>query len=308
MSEPTKEELAKEELKRKLLQGLLDSMNDPEDDVVKILCMLYGESGVGKTVLAMQIAQAVCPPGKQVLHIDFARGFDVLRNPRWQHLAKNARRMQYRGLSQIEALAAALTAANPPEPFDKVGVVILDESSSMADNDLLTVVKARASKDPTKDPDEPKQPDMNATTQRVKRAMSALHAAPVHVIHLAHIRKDKDNLNIEVVGPSYMPKLSSKLREEMLVVGNVQADIVEVSDGPNEYRRFVQIQPSRRVIAKCRIDGMPERPSFDEFITGVSQFTQGQRSKTEVDSLISDLETEDENNTESLPFPGIEVN
>lgn len=292
--------------KNELLEGLLASMEDLDDSNPRLLAMLYGNSGVGKTVLAVILAKAICPKDKEILYLDYKDGFSTLMNPRWAHLRPGVKRMRYRGYSQIDTLTMALTAISPPPPFDKVGVVILDESSSMADNDLLLVTRARATKDPTKDPDEPKQPDMNAATQRAKRTFSGLHGAPVHVIHVSHVREDKDNLNIVVQSPAFMPKLSKSLREELNIVGMVTADEKEVTDGPNEYVRYVQVAPTRRIVAKSRIDGLGERIQFDELKDKVVEFVNGKRGATKVDNLeVEDLDTQDEDSEST--FVGIEV-
>jgi DNA polymerase III delta prime subunit len=134
----------------KLTEGLFDLMTDMSDTHPLLRAMLYGDSGVGKTVLAAQIAHKL---GGRWLYVDYAQGFTTLTiNPRWKYLTENMKRMQYQGMSQFEPLRDAINSDDPRFQFNGI---ILDESSSMADQNLLTVVKGRASKEPTKDENEP---------------------------------------------------------------------------------------------------------------------------------------------------------
>jgi GTPase SAR1 family protein len=285
--------------KQAVLDELLNSMVNPEESNPRARLLIYGPSGAGKTVLAMRLAKEICPPGRNIIHIDFANGWDVLENTRWQHLKKDAIHMRYQGVSQLTYLALAMNGAKSPPPFNNIGVIVLDESTSMSDSDVDLVTRSRAKKDPSKDPDDPKMPDMGISSRRFKSALNELQGTNAHIIQLGHVRKDKDNLQIEVSGPAFMPKLSSKICETQLVVGHATADSIETADPTidDDYKRFIQVQPTRRVVAKCRIDGVKEKISHDEFIQIVSEFVNGKRKETDVEVIGTEINDSSEENT-----------
>jgi len=195
--------------------ALLDTMTDMSDSKPRFIGLLYGELGTGKTVLSARVANAI---GGRWLYIDTAEEFTTLLvNPRWQHLTKNLVRMRYVGASQLKAVAESINSKREGFNFDGV---ILDKSTSMADQEVIKVTRARAKDDPSKDPEEPKQPDTNVTTVIMKEAFQALIDTPCHVIHVASVRKDKDHRNIEVTGPGFMPKIGIAVTEPMQLVAH----------------------------------------------------------------------------------------
>jgi hypothetical protein len=141
---------------------------------------------------------------------------------------------------------------------------------------------------------------MGAATNRWNDVVSDFNAvAGLHIIQVAHIRKDKDDLQIEVVGPSYMPKLSQLMRRDAHIVGLCQADQVEV-DGEKVYKRLIQVQPTRRVIAKARISGLPVKIEHEELIMACAGFVR--REIEEVDEAELHIETHDSaSDTDELP-------
>lgn len=285
-----------------LLAALESSMASMDDSVPAVRGIVYGESGTGKTVITMMLAQAICPPDKRILYVDYAEGFATLKASRWKHLTKRTDRMRYQGITQISTVADMYDDPNEAVNgrFRQYGVVVLDESSAMANQSLLTIVKARAAKDATKDPDTPTQPDMNASTNRVYSSVAALYRAPWHVLQIAHIRKDKDNLNIEVTAPGFMPALGGKLRQDALFVAFVKCDEKETDTG-TEYTRTIQVHPTRRIVAKSRIDGLDVTISPDTFIEAVREFTSGTRA--EVDELPPQMDIEFNTDDEDSDAP-----
>lgn len=280
---PTKEEL---------LQALLDTMSDMGEADAWARFMFYGESGTGKTVLSMRVAHAILPESGKILYLDYDQGFTTLTNPRWRHLTEKTTRMRYAGLSQLESVAQAIQARVPA--FADYKVLVLDESSSFADAELGNVVKARAAKDPSKDPDEAKLPDMGVAGVRFKRAIAMLNGCDVHIIQIAHVRKDKDNLQIEVTSPNFMPKLGSALRETAQLVGYVTADLnegIDIATGEaDKYLRWIQVQPSRRIVAKTRIDMPKVKMSPEELVALLGDWAKVPKLVKESSVLIPDTD------------------
>lgn len=264
---------------------LLNSMTQIEDERPYFKGMFYGESGVGKTILAIRIAQALCPPGKFVLYFDSKEGWtSVLNHP---ELKQGLRRIKFQAMSQIEALAQILEAG--VGEFQNVGAVVIDEYSTLSDYDLDQVLAVRSRVDKTKDPDVATQPDFNANTQRMRRLTDALFRIPeMHLIFLAHIRYDKDNRGVTVASPSFMPKLSAKLRESMHLVGRMQGEDMNNPDGTTRYIHQVQVHPTKLVIAKSRIGGLPVNVSDDTLVQAVAEWVHGGRDTVNSSTIHRD--------------------
>lgn len=265
---------------------MLESLNkslvdlDSTDSYAKV--MIYGESGVGKTVAALQIAQAICPAGKSILYIDAVEGWVSLKNH--PGLTDNVVRMEYQGLSQLDALVEALETE---ESFKRFGVVVTDELSTFAKIDLDRVLETRSKKDPTKDPDVPTQPDFFANTERVRRATLKMFKFPVHQIHLAHVRDDKDEKQRVMIRPDFMPKVSKSIREGLHVLAYMTANERQ-QNGTPVYVRALQTHPTNRVNAKSRVGGLGIHCTVSDFIETLVQWLQGNVETVEVQDIVED--------------------
>lgn len=244
---------------------------------------IYADSGFGKTVWSMKLAQAITPTGKTIEYIDFLEGWVALLNHRDEGLLKRAHREKYEGISQIETLAKFIKMGVPP--FDNIGTVILDEFSSMTKSDLDTVVKSRAAKDPSKDPNVPTQPDFYAGTERARRALTELLKAEVNVIVVAHIREDKLSNGVVVTRPAFMPNFSDTFRQMMHLVANLTAEEYTAEDGSVDYKRSIQVHPTRRVNAKTRIGGLPVNVDPDYLIQATVEWMKGERESEPVETI-----------------------
>lgn len=261
---------------QKMFAALMETRKSMGELIPFFKGCVYGDSGFGKTVFAMKLAQAVNPPGKTIEYIDFLEGWVALLNHTDEGLLKNAHREQYEGISQIEALAEMIKMQIAP--FDKIGTVILDEFSSMTKTDLDTVVKSRAAKDSSKDPNVPTQPDFYAGTERARRALTTLLQAKVNVIVVAHIREDKLSNGQVVTRPAFMPNFSDTFRQMMHLVGHLTAEEFTAEDGSVDYKRSIQVHPTKRVNAKTRIGGLSPNVIPEDLIKATVEWMHGERS------------------------------
>lgn len=306
--------LTEEELEERMFAALMDTRKPMKELVPFFKGCVYGDSGFGKTVFAMQLAQAVTPQGMTIEYIDFLEGWVALLNHKEEGLLDRAHREAYQGISQLETLALFIKKARAP--FDRVGTVILDEFSSMTKADLDTVVKYRAAKDSSKDPNVPTQPDFYAGTERARRALTELLQAKVNVIVVSHIREDKLNNGLVVTRPAFMPNFSDTFRQMMHLVANMTAEEFTAEDGSVDYKRSLQVHPTRRVNAKTRIGGLQPNVPPDYLIPAIVQWMQGNRESEPVEVLdeekdltgdnvlVKDSEDEQEDTSE---FGGISV-
>lgn len=288
------------------MQALLDSMEDLEVITPHAKIMIYGESGVGKTVEAAMLAQAITPKDKRILYVDAVEGWVSLLNH--DGLTNRTSRMKYLGRSQIDSICAAIKAGN--ETMSKFGTIILDELSTMSKNDLDVVLRSRAAKDAGKDPDVPTQPDYLSNTERMRRTSIELLGLSVNVILVSHLREDKDQrTGVISIKPAFMPKFSETLRENCHVVAHMTADERTSEDAEGvKYVRVLQVYPTKSVVAKTRIGGFATRVKVEEFNEKVAAWLEDGATKTiEITELADDPDDELASSEESDELAGIEV-
>jgi len=263
------------------LQATMESLNE---SVPTFKGMIYGVSGVGKTVHSLMIAQDITPQDKEILYIDTAEGWVSLEN----HLELKDRvtRMRYVNLNQIEALCRGYKSEAPV--ITRFRTIVLDEATSAADFALDEVLKFRAGQDRTKDPDTPTQPDYNTTTNRVRKTyMELLTLHGVNVILVCHTRKDKDNRNIEVQSPSFLPKLGQKIKQPLHLIAQLTGNEID-----EKYVRILQVHPTRTVDAKCRIGGLPPQVEYPQFINRLQEWLAGHVPDSTSNVIVPDNDPE----------------
>ena len=247
--------------------------------------LIYGVSGVGKTVAAVQIAQEITDSTKTIHYIDTAQGWVSLMNHP-ELITNRVKRMKYINLAQIEALVRAVRLGE--DEFGDIGTIIVDEATSAADTALDEVLKYRASQDKGKDPDTPTQPDYNTTTNRVRKTYNELLTLEgIHVIFVAHTRKDKDARNVEVQSASFLPKLGQKIKQPLHLIANLSGNEVD-----KKYIRIFQVHPTRTIDAKCRIGGLPPQVEYPQLIHQVKGWLQGNVHEVEETALVADNDPE----------------
>lgn len=237
---------------QEMLQALEDSCRPMDEQASRFTGLIYGQSGVGKTVEAMLLAQMITPPDKEIIFIDTAQGWiSLLNHPR---LKQRARRMRFQGLSQIELLVKAIQAS--AGTFANVGTVVFDEFSTVAKKDIHTVNTATGVGE--FEASEFKQ--YNITTRRMEKvAWEILKLVEdCHLIFVAHERVDKNaRTKLEQTAPSFMAQFAKTLKENMHVVARFSADIQHDEKAHDPiYVRTMQVHPSKMVVAKSRVGGM----------------------------------------------------
>lgn len=264
------------------LRATMESLSESQPS---LKALLYGVSGVGKTVASMMIAREITPLDKSIHYIDTAQGWVSFMNHPGL-IDDRTNRMRYVNLTQIEVLTHAIRQG--AGEFANIGCIILDESSSAADTALDEVLKYRASQDKSKDPDTPTQPDYNTTTNRVRKAfMDMLTLEGVHVILVSHARKDKDNRNVEVTSPSFLPKLGQKIKQPLHLISHITVN--EIDD---KYVRLFQVHPTVRIDAKTRVGNLEPLVEFDVLVNRIQGWLAGNIPTVKVNQIHPDIDPE----------------
>ena len=235
--------------------------------------LIYGPSGVGKTVQAVKLAQVITPPNKTILYLDSGNGWVSLSNHEGARVRVN--RLKLGMITTLEGIARLIREKQGE--FANVGCVIVDEYSTIVDNDLSMIVAERAKKDNTKDPDTGTMPDFNTSKARGVKYINGLFLLDgVHVIVIAHERVDKDASNITVVSPLFNPKLGARIREAVHLVGYMSmSEVREEGDSTKKKLvRNIQVHPSKTVIAKTRIGGLAPVVSFEALSAVIKEWSE----------------------------------
>ena len=259
------------------LQYLATLREDLSNKKVNLKALIYGESGFGKTVASMQLAQLITPPDKTIEFIDFLEGWASLRNH--PGLTDRSSRQRYDGLAQLEFLALAIN--RKIAPFENIGTIIVDELSGIAKSDLDVVMKAEISKDPSKDENTaPAWPEFNINTQRMRKTITALMRADVNLIFVAHIREDKDEKTGKIITrPAFMPAFSDIFRQMLHLVAHLSATEAILEDGTTGYKRLFQVHPTNSISAKTRIGGLPVKAPAEILFPAIVQWMKGEREE-----------------------------
>lgn len=258
----------------KRLKALADTMS-PLTEVARYQKdIIYGDPGVGKTVEAAKVADAI---SKKWLFLEAdPAGWDSLFNHRDEIDISKITRMEYDGVSQLELLAEALEEGS--DLVSKFDTLLIDTASHISDLSLDTVLAATQDKR-KKDPKKGEfdfETDMwgvyRQNTQIIKSAFLKIYKAPINVISTAHVKeREIKKLGIVRTGPSFTPEiLSSIMTHVSLMVYMTASDSGGVdSDGTVEYVRKMQFHPTRTIMAKTRIGGLPsviENPDLRQII------------------------------------------
>lgn len=263
--------------KAQRFEALINTAQDMDNVHPFFKGMIYGPSGVGKTVLAAEIAQAITPAGKEIFYLDSMENWTSLQNH--PELKQRMRRFKYEGLSQIDTMREAFTEKFGI--FENVGTFIFDELDGMQGDDLDRV--ASNSTDHPDDPDAVTWPDFNKNTVRVRKTMREFLKLDVNVISVAHDGEGKDRRGVAIQRPDFTPKLAKAMLEFMHLCGYMTAEVVRGGDG-NEYTRRIQVHPTGNLVTKSRVGGLSVKVSSPQLIAGILEWQKGTRPDELVES------------------------
>lgn len=238
---------------------------------------IYGPIGSGKTIAAVQLAQALTVSGR-ILYVDSSDGWVSLASEQFKDLREGVTRIRIKSYDDFHGIAEAF--ARNDKLFRDFDVIVLDEGTSIAER-----VVSEVALDKHGDEAIVEGKDYRPVELLYMKALNKLHDTEgLNVIIVAHDRTDKIGKGEDaptITSMGYTPQLGKKVAKLMHVVAYLDATIKGNERGP-EYVRELQTQPTRRISAKSRVGDMPLRLTVPEFIERVVEWVDG--------SLIEDLQ------------------
>lgn len=270
------------------------SMKDMDDLPGGLQALIYGESGVGKTVAAMKLAVYITPAEKTILYIDTAQGYKVRKNHP-ELMARKMMRIPYTGLGDLMGLAGLIEKNRGL--FENIGAVIFDESTTMGEEDLLVVVASRAQYKKDGDPNAVATPDYGQAQNRFMKMLSRYAKLDgIHCIHIGHVRSDTMPNGLPQYSPSYTPKLGGKIRQPL--------DLVAYLTMNDQDERAFRNHPAKGIVAKCRVKDLSPTSDFKELAVKTKDWLANGKAEANEVEVIVPLDNE---NTNELEDAGMEI-
>lgn len=264
--------------------ALRQSAVDIDDEIVNANVTIYGSSGAGKTVELVKLAQLVTPPDKTIIYLDSAQGFVSLKNH--PDIMKRVKRYRFKGVSQLQTLYDAISEG--AEGFDDIGAMIIDEISSIAKEDLSTIVKARQAAGKIDQYEGADWPGYNANLERVGSVLRLLYKLPIHILMASHMKDSEEKTTKKNrKRPSMPPELAEVGNGLCHVLAYMEASVRDVG-GKVQYVHSLQVHPSSLVMAKSRVGGLPLKTTPERFNERMVEFVQTGNTSTEEQPISLD--------------------
>jgi phage nucleotide-binding protein len=217
----------------------------PAEQVEWLNVLIYGEPGAGKTWLAgtAEDDERTSP----VLFLDIEGGITTIRNRQGIDVPP-----PLRAIKDIEILYDKLYHSIDDDGRLYYKTIVIDSLSELADVDMKSIMAEAWSRNPDKvDIDVPSQREWGKARSHMRKIVRAFRDLPTNVIFTSQVATLQDEGQPTKYFPGFAGKLRTELPGFMDVVGYLYPEV-----RGDEVTRWLQVQGSRRVVAKDRTSAL----------------------------------------------------
>lgn len=227
--------------------GLLDQAKPFGDKPKHYNICLYGEPGIGKSVLAARA------PNPVTLQCERNAALSYLNHPELVNIPI----LDIQEPDKVIDLFWELKKGGAPE----IKTIIIDTASELQMRQLAVVWKSEQKKG--KRPEgHPYQQDYKINTEFMREIILLYCDLPRHVIFVCHQTDEKNDLDGNILTrPTFTPKLAATMFAAMDIMAHMS---MEVNAIKNTEQRVIRVTPTRSIKAKDRL-GLPSTFDADKF-------------------------------------------
>jgi phage nucleotide-binding protein len=228
-----------------------------QEEIPNLNLLVYGDPGVGKTVLAGSAAavEAMCP----VIFIDAEGGTLSLRNK-----YPDVKKVRVKHFADLSVAYNALRE-NP----GLYRTVVLDSITEIQKYGMYEIMAKTVKEDPERDPDLPGIGEWGKNTEQMRKVIRAFRDLPMNTIFTALARTEKDKKGKVTTQPS----LSAKLANEAAGFLDIVVYMYRKVEDEQIVRRILTMATDE-ITAKDRTDRLPpylDNPTMQELYTITSE-------------------------------------
>lgn len=227
--------------------------------------LVYGDSGVGKTVLAgsASMVEEMCP----VLLLDVEGGTMSLKNT-----YPDVDVVRIESWRDMQSVYDPLYDRELP-----YRTVILDSLTEMQKLSMNTIMRELLNNDPSRDPDVPGMREWGKSTEQIRRLVRGFRDLPTNTIVTALAKQDKDQrTGLTKIQPSLPGKLAAEIPGFLDIVAYYYIKVRN-----DDIKRLLLTQPTETQVAKDRTGQLPmvvEEPTMRIFADCI--FTSNKETNT----------------------------
>lgn len=212
--------------------------------------LIYGDPGAGKTDLGIKIANALCPVDKKICLVYADSNWTTVK--KYPNIAKKVHAYPFGGFSMIKTILAAREEGI--EPYCDFSVLQWDTWSTSVDQVSRQLVDKRKYPKEQHDPEVEGWPHYRLLERGFIDLITLLLKSNIHIVYTAHERwpSDADLKKGKVANRPQAPEATyNVLARDSNMIGFL------FKEDPSP-QRFLRLNGSKQVKAKCQVPGLDE--------------------------------------------------